>query len=408
MTKFDVLKRQSQLMSKKIHAASVEKRVRRTLLNIAPAPTDVVEFVLFFADGPGQSYQLEQWTAPFEALRKRGYGVCLLVMDALSARTLAQQTNLPILLMRSMEKIETALASWGTIGVFYVNNSQANFTMLRVSGPAHVHLSHGESEKSSMVSNQLKAYDFAFIAGPAAKRRILATIPRFDPAKLIEIGRPQLDYEHSKPAVQHPGSRIRVLYAPTWEGDGQSMAYSSITSIGVGLINALIDDGRFTVVFRPHPKTGSWSSKARHELALIRKTMATAMSKTPEAGHLVDVTVDSAPGIIDADVVICDISAMAMDSVGLNRPLLLLHSVETTMAKDLAPEQTLSMERASKMLTEDHGRALLNAIANAGKSNPSMQQQSLRNTIFGDPTLGRPTDRFINATISVTSAATRE
>src|SRR5699024_12884563 len=32
-----------------------------------------------------------------------------------------------------------------------------------------IHLSHGESEKVSMISNQLKAYDWVFTAGPAAR-----------------------------------------------------------------------------------------------------------------------------------------------------------------------------------------------------------------------------------------------
>lgn len=407
MTTFDLLKRQSHLMTTRIHAVAVESKVRRILSNNVPAPTDIVDFAVFFADGPSQSYQLEQWVAPLEALQKRGYGVCLVLMNALTARKLTRQTNLPILLTRSMEQVETALTCWNSIGIFYVNNSQANFTMLRVNGPAHIHLSHGESEKSSMVSNQLKAYDFAFIAGLAARRRIMANVARIDPAKLVEIGRPQLDVQCPRPAAPHTNPRIRVLYAPTWEGDGQNMAYSSIVSIGARLVTALLSDERFTVVFRPHPKTGNMSVEARRELIRIQKAMTIAIQTTPEAGHLVDRATDPLISIANADIVLCDISAMAMDTVGLNKPLLLLHSVPTKMTEDLAARQSVSTQDACGMLAEENGNPLLNTIADLSKSEPPQQQQSLRDVIFGDPALGRATERFIDATLAVTSATGR-
>ena len=401
MTTFDALLRQSQLMSKKVHAMAVEKSVRGTLRDSEPSPADAVDFVVFFADGPGQSYQLEQWTAPFEALQDRGYGVCLVVMNALSARLLAQRTRLPIYLSRSMERIEAALASWGTSGIFYVNNSQVNFTMLRISGPAHVHLSHGESEKSSMVSNQLKAYDYAFIAGQVAQSRIMESIPRIDPAALVQIGRPQLDITVPGAPARPPGSRTKVLYAPTWEGDGKNMAYTSVISVGAKLVEALLADERFTVVFRPHPKTGSWSAKARHELAHIQRAMGTAAAKEPKAGHRVEMSGDSSRSIVDADIVLCDISAMAMDAIGLDKPLLLLHSADTRMIRELAPEQSLSLEQAGKLL-QGREKELLDTIASLGGAQPSGQQRSLRAKVFGDPALGSATERFIAASIAVT------
>ncbi|MFL4474808.1 CDP-glycerol glycerophosphotransferase family protein [Paeniglutamicibacter sp. MACA_103] len=407
MTTFDAVLRQSQLMSKKLHALAVEKRVGKKFGNDVPGPSETVDFVAFFADAPGQSYQLEQWLAPFEALQRSGHGVCLVIMNALTARQVAGRTSLPILLSRSMEHIETTLASWGTSGIFYVNNSQANFTMLRINGPAHVHLSHGESEKSSMVSNQLKAYDFAFIAGHAARTRILECIPRFDPAKLVEIGRPQLDDADSGPLAPRTAARTTVLYAPTWEGDGKNMAYTSVTSVGTKLVETLLSDDRFTLVFRPHPKTGSWSVKARQELARIEKAIEAAPSKGPGTGHRVEVSGDPSLSIMASDIVVCDISAMAMDAIGLDKPLLLLHSTDTPMIHQLAAEQSLSLEHAETLLHEEGGRQLLNTVARLGGERPSERQRSLRNNVFGDPALGRATERFISAAIALTGAVER-
>lgn len=407
MTTLDALLRQSRQMSMKLHAMAVEKSVGKTLRNNTPGPAGTIDFVVFFADGPGQSYQLEQWIAPFEALQRSGHNVCLVVMNALSARLVAGRTGLPILLSRSMESIEAALSSWGTSGIFYVNNSQANFTMLRVSGPAHVHLSHGESEKSSMVSNQLKAYDFAFIAGNAARTRILESIPRLDAARLVEIGRPQLDVAATGPGEPQCPGRTKVLYAPTWEGDGKNMAYTSITSVGAELVKALLADDRFTVVFRPHPKTGSWSAAARRELSRIEKAIADAADKDPGAEHRVEVSGDPSSSIQDADIVVCDISAMAMDAVGLDRPLLLLHSTDTPMIDELAPEQSLALDQAGALLHREAGAELLDTVARLGGAGPSAQQRSLRNNLFGDPALGRATDRFIAAAVAVTDQVWR-
>ncbi|MDO2936037.1 CDP-glycerol glycerophosphotransferase family protein [Paeniglutamicibacter sulfureus] len=404
MSIFEVVLRQSQLMSRKIHAVAVEKRVARTLRNNLPGPSETVDFVVFFAEGPAQSYQLEQWLAPFEALQRSGHGVCLVLMNALTAELVTRRTGLPVLLSRSMERIETALASWGTSGIFYVNNSQANFTMLRISGPAHVHLSHGESEKSSMVSNQLKAYDFAFIAGRAARTRILEGIPRFDPAKLVEIGRPQLDIPAACSPVHPPAGRTNVLYAPTWEGDGKSMAYSSITTVAARLVEAMLADGRFSVVFRPHPKTGTWSATARRELARIEKAIEAAAARDKDAGHRVEVAGDSSLSIMGSDIVVCDISAMAMDAIGLDRPLMLLHSTDTPMIRELDPEQALSLDEAAEDLLEGNGRDTLDTVARMAADGPSARQRSLRDEVFGDPALGRPTERFIAAAIAVTGA----
>ena len=89
MTTFDAMLRQSHLMSTKLHAMAVEKSVGKTLRNNMPGPAESVDFVVFFADGPGQSYQLDQWIAPFEALQRSGHNVCLVVMNAYTARIVA-------------------------------------------------------------------------------------------------------------------------------------------------------------------------------------------------------------------------------------------------------------------------------------------------------------------------------
>ena len=48
-------------------------------------------------------------------------------------------------------------------------------------------------------------------------------------------------------------SGLRVWYAPTWEGDRPSIAYGSLASHGVAIIEALLADPSIRVIYRPHP-----------------------------------------------------------------------------------------------------------------------------------------------------------
>lgn len=304
------------------------ERAVRAQITEAGQDLTAAEHVLFFAQGPGQFYQLDVWLETFERLAAQGLSVAVVVMDALSARELLKVSKLPIFFSRSIEQIELLLTKLGTRSICYVNNSQRNFTMLRFNGPAHIHLNHGESEKASMVSNQLKAYDYACVAGPAAVARISESVARFETKHLVQIGRPQLD------ALSFEGSstKIRVLYAPTWEGDSQAMDYSSVLSMGESILAQFEGDERFELRFRPHPKTGDHSAAAKKEIASLRARFAAQLDPVHDAGQ----------SLVWADVAICDTSAMAYDAVALNVPLLLTGKRPSQLRERLPQEQLLA------------------------------------------------------------------
>ena len=98
----------------------------------------------------------------------------------------------------------------------------------------HVHISHGESDKQSMASNNAKSYDRVFVAGEAAVQRHATGLLEFDLDRLVRIGRPQLDL-HREPVLA-PSARRTVLYAPTWEGDADYNNYSSVDTIGPEIV----------------------------------------------------------------------------------------------------------------------------------------------------------------------------
>ncbi|MGP5073486.1 CDP-glycerol glycerophosphotransferase family protein [Arthrobacter rhombi] len=295
---------------------------RRRLEDRVPTASQQIPFAVYFADVPSSAYQLQQWIPPLEALHSSSGPVVLLLRHPVVAKQLAAQTVLPMVLVDQFSRVERFIGRHQIKVLFYVNNNQNNFTALRLTAPVHVHLSHGESEKSSMYSNQLKAYDFVFVAGEASAKRILHHVRGIDPEHVVRIGRPQLaDLPTPTTKVTDAASRVTVLYAPTWEGDSPQMAYGSLVTHGEQLIDRLVADARFRIVFRPHPKSGINSPRHRAALSRIRRMLSTTEAQA--VGHVVDTGTNAVHSIAASDVVIADVSAMAMDALGMNRPLIL-------------------------------------------------------------------------------------
>lgn len=396
MKDLSLVLRKVQTVVDTLREAAIAPRVARSIGGRLEGGTTSYDFAVYFADSDKLLYQLQAWISTLEQLPTAGMNVVLVVKSPSVARALAAQSHLPILLTRSMAAIETFVAAHGVAGIFYVNNSQANFTALRMTGPAHIHLNHGESEKSSMVSNQLKAYDYAFIAGDAAEERILAHIKRVQRSSLIKIGRPQLDLLESPEASSILGARSTVLYAPTWEGDTKDMAYSSIATVGMRFVREVLSDGRFTLVFRPHPKTGSWSRDAARALKNIKTQIKAADANDPTAGHRLDDVADPAASIGRSDIVVSDVSAMAMDAIGLNHRILLLDNFEVPRKHtDKDPAQT--MAQCVPSVSKDYKGNFAQLLAGVIGSRIPADQERFRRHVFGDPALGTGTGRFVEA-----------
>lgn len=372
-----------------------ERTVSRSLAARDEQFGPTCDYLAFFADPAKQIYQLSQWIAPLESLAETGKSVGLVVMDPFVAKELSSYSVLPIFLTRSIESYEDFVLQHDVRAVFYVNNSQANFPALRITSPTHIHLNHGESDKVSMVSNQLKAYDFAFVAGEAAVERIQSALRRFDSGRLAKIGRPQLD---TATASAHGNGQARtvVLYAPTWEGDSRQMAYGSLPSLGAEIVGELLADGRFTVVFRPHPKSGTWSKDTQVALGNIEKSIRRASALDPSAGHRVDRTRNATAALSDSDVVIADNSAMTMDAVGLDKPVLLTLSEAMQVQSTLSPTTRGTMDALRHIGRENLGN-VAELVSEVASAQLPPGQLALRDRVFGAKTLGTGTERFIRA-----------
>ncbi len=207
----------------------------------------------------------------------------------------------------------------------YVSHHPRNFQFLRWSELAHVHLGHGDSDKAVSASNQLKAYDRVFVAGQAGADRVLESLMWFDADRLVHIGRPALEPPTPRRRLAPP----TVLYAPTWEGAQQSMSYSSVPSHGVPLVRSLLGAG-MRVVYRPHPRTGANRTDVRAADTALRALF------TEEAVRRTASVVDTASPLetafAGADVLVTDVSSVAVEWLPTGRPLVVTVPAEAGAA----------------------------------------------------------------------------
>ena len=295
----------------------------------APQSNDDFVAAAYFASGSDSVYQLEQWLWPFEQLAARltedGLGehpFGIITRDIRCAQRLRAQTDLPVRFSRMTAGFDRFMSSPGLRLVFYVNQATGNFQALRFPRPAHVHLSHGESEKISMISNQLKAYDYVFTAGQASRDRIDATLIGLDPDRLVDVGRPQLDRPRRTPVewqtfeAEAPAGPT-VFYAPTWEGDSPSMAYGTLAFNGEAFVTALFAAG-YRVIFRPHPRTGALDPKFAKALAAVEA----AVDSDPRG--LKDKSPDVSWQLGAADIALAEMSSVAFDWLSASKPLVMI------------------------------------------------------------------------------------
>jgi hypothetical protein len=340
-----------------------------------PVPEEAV--ALFLAVGPENAYQFEQWRLPLEALAARRPVVVIVDRPDTGRRVLATST-LPVAFARASGELETLVDEHRLAAVLYPNQVEQNFRMLRFAEPVHIQIGHGESDKGGSVSNQHKAYDHTFIGGPAGRERLARSLYDFDAeTRIREVGRPQLDHDTVGAPDWADDGRLRVLYAPTWEGDRPSIRYGSLVSHGASIIAALRDDPRVRVVYRPHPRIGRSSAAHAAADARIRAMLAADGDR-----HLVDLGPYGWQWRF-ADHCITDVSAVAYDWLATGKPLVI-----TEPARGAYRPASPLLE-ALPLLPADRAGEI-----EALLPEPSPELARLTQHYFGDTAAGASTVRF--------------
>lgn len=347
---------------------------------------------VYFADSEVNMYQMRQWYAPLQQLSET-HPVVVLARNAAGARALMAESGLDVAYVPKVTNIESFIASQPLDIVLYVNQNTRNFQMMRYGDRWHVFINHGESDKMYMTSNQYKTYDYAFVAGDAARARLSRALWEYDvDARTMPIGRPQVDHLGGTPPYT-PDERTVVLYSPTWEGDRPAASYGSVVTHGERLVRELIATGRHRVIYRPHPRSGVVDSEFGAANSRIIAMIETANREDASAQHVYDNSPTLGWQLRLPDVAICDISAMVYDRLATGRPLM--------VTKPTAPEAKIDeggyLSVCEWLDTSDTGNIaeVLDGVIGDDEARERLGVWSQR--YFGDTSPGAPTDRFHDA-----------
>ena len=258
----------------------------------------------FFADTPFRIYQIAQWLPVIEK-SPADLNAVIITRSAATTEELRKLTNVPIIHARTFDLLMSLLELSKFKAIIYVNNSYQNFQTLSYQEAVHIHVNHGESDKISMVSNQAKAYDRVFVAGPAAKDRYLKAVAWIDKNKLITVGRPQLDLGQT-PLPAHPKLKT-ITYAPTWEGEDEANNYTSMDLYGKKIIDAALSQSDCRTIYKPHPRI---LTSKDPEVVAAHKYIVSRLNKTP---HQVLLEGDVIEVLLGTDLLISDISSVTLD-----------------------------------------------------------------------------------------------
>jgi len=356
---------------------------------LPPMPQGHYKIAVYFADGAVNMYQMRQWYKPLEEL-DRTWPVMVLSRVASGARALMEETDLRVAFVPTVRDLEKVVAAQDIRIVLYVNQNTRNFQMFRYGRRWHVFINHGESDKMYMTTNQYKAYDYAFIAGDAARDRLRRVLWDYDvDQRTFAIGRPQADF-YSGTLPYEPDERTVVLYAPTWEGDRPSAHYGSVLTHGETLVDALLRTGRHRVIYRPHPRSGVVKDAYGEANKRIIAALAAANAADPKAQHVYDDGPELGWQLAAADVAVVDISAMVYDRLAADKPLLITRPVDERAAVD-----TSGYLSACEWLHADQAGDIV-AIVDRVRQDEEAQAR-LRHWVqryFGDTSPGAPTARF--------------
>jgi len=296
------------------------------------------------------AYQINQWLPVLERL---DVPVMILVRQRGIFRGMSE-TDIPVFYARKMNDVGTVLG-FGVRTVLYPANTMHNIQAFRQYQLNHFFINHGESDKAVNQSKLLQAYDKLLLAGPLAHRRLVSAGLAFRDNQVEFVGRPQAELLLEQVGQRPHLEKLRVLYAPTWEGFVDNVDYSSIGGLGLKLLRGLVKMPNVEVVFKPHPYTGSRESVKAKELAEMKRFCTTN-------GIRVDESLGSIYECMNAsDFMICDVSSVLNDYLVTRKPVVLC--VNTMMAHLPVDEIFPTARAAYKLRLEDDVGELISAIS---------------------------------------------
>ncbi len=299
-------------VSKKFNHILIKKITKiNTLSQDTVRKTDII---IYFYGKMGQTYQIKQWIDTFNELNKQ-YKITIVIRELAVYQYWSTHLkfnlwycNTIVNLMDFYDKADPAL-------ILYINNGMKNYQSFLYEKSLHIFLNHGESDKSSDHSNQIKSYDYTFVHGPNGRDNYLKYLINLDPEKLILTGRPQLDF--ISPIKLDTKGRSVIAYVTTYEATHRSMRYTSVDVYGEKIVDQILESDQYFFIYKPHPNLGGNDPevKAIHNRILQKvKNSSYAITLDKEEVNNIYPIVDFA---------IFDISSTMTDFLNVDKPFLL-------------------------------------------------------------------------------------
>jgi len=346
------------------------------------------EVAVYFFGTKASFYQLEQWFGPFLALQKK-HKMLIIARNKEVFNAIQKETDFSVIYAETLDDLMNIYEKNNFKVVLYVNNGVKNFQSLIYAQGLHVHINHGESEKSSMSSNQAKAYDYVLCAGQAGEERYKNKLIKLDTSKFIQIGRPQLDCIEPYECQLNP-ERPTVLYAPTWEATHESMNYSSVGVYGYELFKILLESNKFNLIYKPHPATGSLSDDVLQAHNNIKKLIE---ENPTQAIALEKIDINSV--FLAVDIAVFDNSSVMIDFLAQDKPMLLTNRFKPH-------EEATKIATCCKMIDTTNYSDIVSIIENElSKDTYKTQRATIKRHYLGDYAAGESTQKFVDTVADI-------
>lgn len=232
--------------------------------------------VIVHLSGPDTAaYQINTWLEALEALDRR---VFIVLRDPELFPRVAS-TSIPVLELKDPGELLMLDFRSAKIAL-YPSNTGNNIHLLRLPTLMSAFIGHGDSDKSASNNPFSRAYDELWVAGDAGADRYRRSGLGIHESQYRFVGRPQVHAITREPRLGDEDVPT-VLYAPTWEGVNLDQEYSSVTAVGVRVVEALLAaQPPVRVVFKSHPFTGQRDAKYRFVLARIAGLLDDAAART--------------------------------------------------------------------------------------------------------------------------------
>lgn len=347
------------------------------------------EIVIYFFGGMGQTYQIKQWINTFIELNKK-HKIVVLVRSRAVQRYFKKIVPFPIAFRDSVAQLQSFYNKHNFKVVIYINNGVKNYQSLLNENVLHIHINHGESDKSSDHSNQVKGYDYIFVHGPNGYDNYMKYLIRLDSKKLVQTGRPQLDF--IKPMKLDTKGKQVVIYAPTYEATHRSMRYTSVDVYGEKIASQIIDSKKYFFIYKPHPNLGGNDP----EVLRIHKKILAKIEKSSDSIMIDYEDVNNIYPLVD--FAIFDMSSIMTDYLNVDKPFMLADVFKPNVHK----VSDYNVLKGCNRLTSKNIDNLLDIIEDEITNDPMKEKRAeVKKLYLGEYKKGESIEKFISCVTDV-------